>query len=103
MIRVSVLYPNSEGATFDMTYYQNQHMALVREKLGDKLARIEIDKPVGGMMPGQAPAHIGAGYLFFKDMADLQTGMGGAGSALADDIPNFTNTQPTIVIAEMVD
>ena len=34
MIKVSVLYPNSEGYSIDMDYYCNSHMPMIREKLG---------------------------------------------------------------------
>ena len=35
MIRVSVLYPNSEGSSFNVEYYKNVHMKLVEERLRD--------------------------------------------------------------------
>jgi hypothetical protein len=34
MIKVSVLYPDGPGATFDMGYYLNRHIPMVRAKLG---------------------------------------------------------------------
>ena len=34
MIKVSVFYPNNEGSKFDMNYYCNTHMPMVRQKLG---------------------------------------------------------------------
>ena len=34
MITVSVMYPNSDGCKFDMSYYLDNHMPMVREKLG---------------------------------------------------------------------
>ena len=34
MIKVSVLYPNTEGSRFDMDYYVNKHMPMVQSKLG---------------------------------------------------------------------
>jgi hypothetical protein len=49
MIRVSVLYPNSPGTTFDMRYYIDSHLqTLVKGKLGAALKRMEIDHGVGG-------------------------------------------------------
>jgi hypothetical protein len=35
MIRVSVLYPNSQGASFDMEYYLKTHLPMVRKTLGE--------------------------------------------------------------------
>ena len=61
MIRVSVLYPNSPGATFDMPYYIDSHMlTLVKGKLGAALKRIEIDHGLGGGMPGVPAPDIAA-------------------------------------------
>src|SRR5262249_11372476 len=49
MIRVSVLYPTSEGKKFDVDYYVNKHMKLVRERLtAFGLVRTEVDKGVAG-------------------------------------------------------
>lgn len=103
MIRVSVMYPNTEGATFDMDYYKDTHMKLVRDGLGAKLVKSEIDKPVGAGAPGQKPAFIGIGHLFFESTADFQSGMGAAGAQLMADIPNFTNTQPQLLVSEVVE
>src|SRR5205814_6103825 len=56
MIRISVLYPSSEGKKFDVNYYVNNHMKLVRERLGSfGLVRTEVDKGLAGGAPG-APA-----------------------------------------------
>ena len=47
MIRVAVLYPNSEGSTFDVEYYKQTHMKLVWQKLGHLgLLRCEVDAGV---------------------------------------------------------
>jgi len=32
MIKVNMLYPNEEGKKFDMDYYCNIHIPMVREK-----------------------------------------------------------------------
>jgi uncharacterized protein (TIGR02118 family) len=37
MIKVSVLYPNRAGAQFDMDYYCDRHIPLVRRLLGAAL------------------------------------------------------------------
>ena len=34
MIRVTVLYPNTEGSKFDLKYYIEKHMALVKAPTG---------------------------------------------------------------------
>jgi len=37
MIKVSVMYPSGEGSKFDMAYYCNKHIPMVRQKFGAAL------------------------------------------------------------------
>ena len=48
MVKVTLLYPNEEGSTFDMDYYQNKHMPMVQELLGDAMKYFKIDKGLAG-------------------------------------------------------
>ena len=57
MIRVSVMYPKSEGATFDMDYYKTTHMDIVDRTM--KPAKWEIDSGMDG-------PYIAIGHLFFE-------------------------------------
>lgn len=92
MIRVSVMYPKSDGATFDMEYYKTKHMEIVGRTM--KPSRWEIDQGVDG-------PYLAIGHLFFDSMEALGAGMGDAGEALAD-IPNFTNTEAAMQVSEVV-
>ena len=84
MIKVSVLYPNGDNATFDIDYYASTHMDIVRRTLNP--ARIEVDTGMDG-------PYIAAGHLYFDDEATMAAAMTNGGEALAD-IPNFTNITP---------
>ena len=42
MIRVSVSYPATEGARFDMDYYLDKHIPLTSERYGDALLGVEV-------------------------------------------------------------
>ena len=44
MIKVSVLYPNAEGVRFDMDYYVDKHMTMVKRVLGEAMTKFEIDE-----------------------------------------------------------
>ena len=46
MIRLSVFYPTTEGATFDHDYYKNNHVPLAVKTWG--LEGAEIDKGLDG-------------------------------------------------------
>jgi uncharacterized protein (TIGR02118 family) len=101
MIRVSVFYPNSPGSRFDMSYYTGQHMPMVQAKLGRACRRLEVDEGVAGGAPGSAPPYSAVGHLFFDSVEAFQTAFGPHANAILADIPNYTNTQPTIQISEV--
>jgi uncharacterized protein (TIGR02118 family) len=101
MIKVSVFYPNSPGSRFDMTYYTSKHMPMVQTKLGKACKRVEVDLGGGGGAPASPPAYAAIGHLFFDNVDAFQTAFGPHANAILADIPNYTNTQPTIQISEI--
>jgi uncharacterized protein (TIGR02118 family) len=95
MFKLSVLYPSSEGSTFDMDYYREKHLAIVNRVL--KPERAEIDKSVDGPF-------MAIGHFYFATQEALQAGLGGpdVGEAMAD-VPNYTNVEPQIQISEIIE
>ena len=63
MIRFSVLYPETEGATFDHDYYRDKHVPLALKTWG--LERAEIDKGVSG-------PYVAAVHFFFDSLEALR-------------------------------
>ena len=103
MIKVSILYPNGEGKTFNMDYYANKHMPLVKSLYGENVKILSIDKGLANGIPNAPVPFLAIGYLYFDSMSSLQSAMGSTASAkLMADIPNFTNTQPVIQISEVL-
>ena len=99
MIKVSVMYPNGAGATFDMPYYLNSHMPRVGRKLGTALKRMAIDEGLAGGQPGSQPAYLAMCHLYFDSVEEFGAGFAEHGAAIQADIPNYTNTQPVIQIS----
>ncbi len=99
MIKVSVMYPNSDGATFDMDYYCNTHMALVRRLLGDVLKGIAVDE--GIRQEGSPAPFLAIGHLMFVSLEVSESALTSHGATLMADIPNYTNTKPTIQVSEI--
>jgi uncharacterized protein (TIGR02118 family) len=94
MIRLSVLYPKTEGATFDHDYYRNSHVPLALATWG--LDGAEIDKGIDG--PNEAAVH-----FKFESMEALGAALGAEGSAaVTADVPNYTTITPVIQISEIV-
>jgi len=52
LIRVSVLYPNTEGKRFDHDYYASKHITMIADKVGAAMVKCENDKGLAGMPPG---------------------------------------------------
>ncbi len=99
MVKVSVMYPNSEGATFDMEYYCNSHMALVRKLLGDVLKGIAVDQGIS--QEGSNAPFLTIGHLMFDSLEEARTALNTHAPTLLADIPKYTNTKPTIQVSEI--
>ncbi|ADP99610.1 EthD family reductase [Marinobacter adhaerens] len=103
MIKVSVMYPKTEESTFDLAYYRDTHMALVRDRLGDACKRTAIESGLAGGAPGEGPTYIAMGHMYFDSVADFQTAFGPHAKEILGDIPNFTNVQPTVQISDVIE
>ncbi len=101
MIKVSVFYPNTPGCKFDIDYYCTKHMPLVQQKLGEALKSVAVEQGLAGGAPGQPPAYVAMGHLYFDSVEDFQKAFGPHAQAIMADIPNYTDTQPTVQISQV--
>jgi uncharacterized protein (TIGR02118 family) len=94
MIRLSVFYPTTEGATFDHDYYRDRHVPLAAKTWG--LDGAEIDRGVSG-------PYVAAVHFRFASQAALDAAMAseGTGAVLAD-VANYTTIQPVIQTSEII-
>jgi len=102
VIRVSVLYPNSPDAKFNMQYYSNEHIKLVTDRVGSAIVSAELNSGLGSAAPGEPAPYIAAGHLLFNSLADFQGAFGPHAEEIMGDVPNFTNIEPMIQISEIV-
>ena len=102
MIKVSVLYPNTAGSHFDIDYYCNQHMPMVKDKLGDSCKGIAIDEGIAGDAPDSAAPYTVILHLFFETVEAFQAAFGPHAEAIMADIPNYTNVQPVLQISKVL-
>jgi uncharacterized protein (TIGR02118 family) len=94
MIKVSVLYPAAEGATFDHDYYRDHHVPLAVRTWG--LDGAEIDKGMDG-------PYVAAVHFRFESAAAMTAAMSVPGSKdVAADVPNYTNITPVRQVSEVV-
>ena len=102
MIKVSVLYPNGEGKTFDMDYYCNKHVPMVADLLGDAVKGATIEKGLGGGAPGSPATYVGMGNLYFDSMEDFEGSFSPNAEKIMGDLPNFTNIAPVVQVSEVL-
>ena len=101
MIKVSVFYPNTTGSRFDMPYYLNTHIPMVRQKLGAAVKGLSVEHGLGGGQPGTPPTYLAMGHLLFDSVEAFRQSWGPHAEAIVGDIPNYTNIQPTLQVSEV--
>ena len=101
MVRVSVMYPNSASAKFDMAYYLDRHLPMVRNLLGGALKGMSADEGLAGGQPGAPAPYVASVHMMFDSVDAFQSAFGQHSEAILADIPNYTNTQPTVQISQV--
>ncbi|MCG9972779.1 EthD family reductase [Christiangramia crocea] len=102
MIKVSVLYPNGEGKSFNMDYYCNKHVPMVGKLLGDAVQGATVEKGLQGGAPDSPAAFAAMGNLYFNSMEEFGNSFGPNADKIMADLPNFTNIEPTVQISEVM-
>ncbi len=96
---LQVAYPVTEGATFDYDYYFDTHMGLVETHMGAQIEEAFATRGVSGP-PGMPSPFFAIATMKFADQAALNEALGASGPVLAD-IPNFTSSEPQIMIGQI--
>ena len=96
MIKVSVMYPNKDGARFDHEYYKNKHMPLVKARMGDACKYYTVDKGLAGGAPDAPATYIGMCHIFTDSVEAFQKGFGPHAKEIMGDIKNYTDIAPVI-------
>lgn len=101
MVRLTVLYPKTESSQFDLTYYLEKHIPLVKERLTPfGLTGVDMNE---GVADGDAlPPYAMITFLAFNTTDELAKGMGTHGGELLGDIPNFTDVQVQTQVCQVL-
>ena len=95
MIRLSVLYPTTDGATFDHDYYRDKHVPLAVKTWG--LDGADIDKGLDG-------PYVAAVHFTFESLEAMQSAMASPGTNdVMIDVANYTTIAPVLQTSEIVD
>jgi uncharacterized protein (TIGR02118 family) len=101
MIKVSVFYPKSPDAKFDMNYYLTKHIPMVKQKLGSACKNVAVEEGIAGGAPGAPAIYLAMCHLTFESIDAFQKAFGPHADAIMGDVPNYTNAQPTVQISEV--
>jgi uncharacterized protein (TIGR02118 family) len=100
MIKVSIFYPNSTGAKFDMAYYTTKHMPMVK-RLVSSCKSIAAEQGLAGGAPGTPATYIAIGHLTFDSVEAFQSGFAPHAGEILGDIKNYTNVEPVLQISQV--
>ena len=93
---VSVMYQVGGGQKFDLDYYMKTHIPMVYARFGAfGLNKIEVLRGTGSPSGEAAQYHVIA-LLDFNADDGFATAVDAHGHEVMGDIPNFTDTQPTL-------
>lgn len=97
---LQVIYPITADTSFDYDYYLSTHMQLVGQHMGPHIDSTVVTKGLAGG-PDTPPGSYAIATILFKDQNAMNSALAAAEPVLAD-IPNFTNTQPQMLIGEVI-
>ena len=96
---VSVIYQLAPGQKFNLDYYMKTHIPMVGSLLGPcGLKSTQVLHGIGSPS-GTAAAEV-IGLLEFDSLEVFGAAMEKHGAAVLGDIPNFTDSQPSIQFNE---
>lgn len=102
MIKVTVMYPQREGARFDHAYYRDKHMPMVKETLGAACTGYTVAKGLGGGAPGAPAPYVAYCELFFDSVPAFQQAFAPHAKTIMADVPNYTDIAPEMQVSEVV-
>jgi len=101
MIKVSVLYPNQPGRSFDMDYYVGKHIPMVKRLLGDACKGIAVEQGMAGGALGAPATYAAMGHLYFDSVDASQSSFGANAAETLADVPNYAQVEPVVQISEV--
>ena len=97
MIKVTLLYPNSEDSHFDAEYYCNMHTPMVQSLFGSACKGTSVDI---GLSSNQKVAFHAIGNYLFESVEAFESAMAPHAQKIMQDATNYTNIEPIIQISE---
>ncbi len=100
-VTLQVIYPNTDGTCFDYGYFMSTHMEIVGDCIGEHIQSTLVSKGIAGG-PDTPPGYHAIASIVFANQEALDEAMGKLGPVL-EDVPNYTDSQPQVLIGERLD
>jgi uncharacterized protein (TIGR02118 family) len=101
MVKVSIFYPSTPGARFDVDYYLKTHMPLTIGLLGPAVQSISVEIGVIGGLPDQAPPFVAICSFVCETAEAFTAAFLPNADLLQGDIVNYTDIAPVIQVSQL--
>jgi uncharacterized protein (TIGR02118 family) len=101
MITLNVLYPNKDGATFDMNYYLTSHIPMLKRVYGSALKGCLVEKGLSGTDPGTKAEFAVLCHLRFDSVESYQQASVQAAGQVRDDVANYASVPPIVQLSDV--
>ena len=100
MIKVSIMYPNTKNAKFDMNYYLEVHMpmSIGRLSAAPGFGSLSVERGLGDGTSGSEPAYVALCHYVFDSLEDFLAAFTPEAGVLQGDMPNYTDLTPLIQV-----
>lgn len=100
MVKICILYPNTQGARFDLAYYVQTHMPMSIDLLSQHpgFQGVSVEHGLAGGVPGTEAAYIAMCHFQFDRVESFMDAFTPHAAKLQADMPNYTNIEPVIQV-----
>jgi uncharacterized protein (TIGR02118 family) len=98
MVKISILYPNTPDATFDMEYYLRTHMPMSLERLRTHpgFVALSVERGVPGPQSELPPSYVAMCHYTFTTAEAFVEAFTPHAAVLQGDIARYTTIAPII-------
>lgn len=101
MVTLTVLYPNADGARFDMDYYLTSHIPMLKRVFGSALKGCVVEQGLGGRDPGTRAEFAVLCHLRFDSVESYRQAIGPVAAQVRDDVANYSSEAPIVQLSDV--
>ncbi|RYX93660.1 MAG: EthD family reductase [Comamonadaceae bacterium] len=102
MIKLTVLYPNTPGAHFDMDYYLEIHLPFVKSKLGSYCKGCTVTRGISAAITGTKPPYLAWCDISFESVEAFESSFLPHAPEFRADHENYTNVVPERQLSDIL-